>query len=272
MLLVMSDRSEPPTDDPWDPARYERFRVERERPVQDLLAMTRPAPGGRVVDLGCGTGRYLTALAERTGAETLVGLDSSPRMLAEARAGLDPAATGTTIELVEGDLRQLSGSWDVIFSNAAIQWLGDHPGLLDHLAGRLAPGGQLAVQLPANFDHPSHRIADDVGRQFGLEPLARDIGALSPARYAELLWDVGLREVDLVLRVYGNPMERTEDVIAWVSGTLLTSFEKRLDAEAFTEFRAEYRTQLLDALGDPSGQRPYFYAFPRILFTARRPT
>lgn len=255
-------------DDSWDPARYERFRAERERPVQDLMTMIHATPGGRVVDLGCGTGRYLPALRDRTGAAVVIGVDSSARMLDEARAALDD---DPAIEVIEGDLRDLDGTWDLIFSNAAIQWVDDHPGLLDHLAGCLTAGGRLAVQLPANFDHPSHRIADEVGRDFGLEPLDRHIGALSPARYAELLWAAGLRDVDAQLRVYGNEMERTEDVIAWVSGTLLTRFEKRLDTETFGRFRTEYRRRLLDALGDPDGGRPYFYAFSRILFTARRP-
>lgn len=234
--------------------------------------MVRPAPGGRVVDLGCGTGRYLPALWDRTGAASLVGLDTSARMLDVARTALADGPSDRAIELVEGDLRDLTGTWDVVFSNAAIQWLDDHPALIAHLADHLAPEGQLVVQLPANFDHPSHRIADEVGQRFGLQPLARDIGALSPARYAELLWAAGLRDVDVVERVYGNPMDRTEDVIAWVSGTLLTSFERRLEPERFTEFRIEYRRLLLDALGDPSGEQPYFYPFPRILFTARRPT
>ena len=255
-------------DDRWDPDRYERFRADRERPVTDLLALVEPRPGGRAADLGCGTGRYTALLADHVGAAETVGIDSSSRMLAGSEAFVRPG-----VRFLEGDLRDLDavgGAWDVLFANASLQWLPDHEDLLDGLVRRLAPGGQLAFQVPANFGHPSHTVADEVGRRFGLEPLDRAIGALTPARYAEVLWASGLRELDVSLRIYGVEMDRTDEVIDWVSGTLLTRFEARLDADDYERFRATYRHQLLDALGDPDGDRPYFYAFPRILCRGRR--
>lgn len=252
-----------PEDDTWDATRYDRFRAQRERPALDLLAGLDPAPGGRVADLGCGSGRYTVLLHERTGADETLGIDSSRSMLDEA-----PSTSGVRFAL--GDLRDLEGTFDVLFANASLQWLPDHPTLLPRLAEHLRPGGQLAVQVPANFDHASHTVADEIGRRFGLEPLRRAIGALTPAGYAEVLHACGLRYQEVVLRIYGHEMARTDEVIAWVSGTLLTRFERQLDADAFAAFRDEYRRTLLDRLGDPSGERPYFYAFPRILFWARR--
>ena len=246
--------------DTWDAERYDRFREQRRRPALDLLDRIPHTPGGRVADLGCGDGWCTPLLHERTAAAETLGIDSSSRMLERARGR---AAAG--ISFVEGDLTALDGSWDVLFANASLQWLPDHRRLLPELIGRLRPGGTIAFQVPANFGHPSHTVADEVGRAFGLEPLDRHIGSLDAAAYAEVLHAAGIAEPDVVLRVYGHPMDRTEQVIDWVSGTLLTSFERRLDAEAFAEFRQRYRTTLLERLGDPSGQRPYFYAFPRIL-------
>lgn len=86
-----------------------------------------------------------------------------------------------------GDLAELDGTWDVLFANASLQWVPDHEALLPALVDRLRPGGTLAFQVPANFDHPSHTVADEVGRRFGLEPLDRSIRALAPGRYAEVL-------------------------------------------------------------------------------------
>ena len=256
-------------DDRWDPERYERFRTERERPVDDLLALVRPVPGGRVVDLGCGTGRITARLHQRTGARQTVGIDSSARMLAEA-----DSLAGDGLRFAHGDLREVDGpegGWDVVFANASLQWVPDHEVLLPGLVSGLAPGGQLAFQVPANFDHPSHTIADEVGATFGLAPLDRAIGVLTPARYAEILWSCGLRDLDVTMRIYGVAMDRADGVIDWVSGTLLTRFEAALDDETFEAFRQQYRTRLLDALGDPTGERPYYYAFPRILCWGRRP-
>lgn len=264
MVLVMQ------LTDAWDPDRYERFRAERDRPVHDLLALLTPidaeGPGGRAVDLGCGTGRHTPLLHRRVRATTTVGIDASERML----AGSNDHA-GPDITFRHGDIADLDGEWDVLFANASLHWLPDHAALLPRLVDHLRPGGQLAFQVPANFDHPSHTVADRVGREFGLDPLGRAAGSTTPARYAEILWDAGLRDLDVGLRIYGVEMDRTDDVIEWVSGSLLTRFEADLSPDDFAAFRVEYRQRLLDELGDPRGDQPYFYAFPRILCAGRRP-
>jgi trans-aconitate 2-methyltransferase len=246
--------------DPWDADRYDRYAAQRRRPALDLLERVPRVPGGRVADLGCGDGWCTPLLHERTEAAETLGIDSSGRMLAGAAAHAVPG-----VRFEQGDLAALEGEWDVLFANAALQWLPDHRALLPALVDHLRPGGTLAFQVPANFGHPSHTVADEVGRRFGLDPLAREIGALDAPTYAEVLHAAGIDEPDVVLRVYGHRMARTDEVVDWVAGTLLTSFERRLDAAAFAAFRLEYRTALLDRLGDPTGARPYYYAFPRIL-------
>src|SRR4029453_917319 len=149
--------------DTWDPEQYERFAAERSAPFWDLLSLVRPVPGGRVVDLGCGNGELPAALHRgREAAETL-GLDSSPAML-ERAAALEGG--GLRFEL--GDIAGFDqGAWDVVFSNAALHWLPDHAGLFGRLVTGLNPGGQLAVQMPANHDHPSPVVAAQVA---GTEP------------------------------------------------------------------------------------------------------
>lgn len=255
-------------DDTWSPDTYDRFRAARERPVTDLLALVRPMAGSRAVDLGCGTGRYTLDLHRHIGASTTTGVDSSARMLAEA-----DAFAGDGVTFVEADLADLDQPWwdspDVVFSNAAFQWVPDHVDLLPRIVERLAPNGQLAFQVPSNYDQPSHVVADAVGRDFGLEPLDRTATVATPARYAEILWDAGLRDIDVSMRIYGLEMERTDQVIDWVSGTLLTSFERRLSADDFADFRSEYKRRLLDELGDPAGTSPFYFAFPRILAAGR---
>lgn len=252
--------------DTWDPGRYERFRTERDRPVDDLLGLLAPAAGGRAADLGCGTGRHTAMLHQRIGAAETVGIDTSERMLADSEEHRRPGVT-----FRRADIGDLDGDWDVLFANASLHWLPDHDTLLPRLIGHLRPGGQLAFQVPANFAHPSHTVADRVGQDFGLEPLDRAAGSTSPQHYAEILWSAGLRDFDVTLRIYGIEMARTDDVIEWVSGSLLTRFEAALAPDRFSEFRDEYRRRLLDELGDPTGDRPYFYAFPRILCAGRRP-
>lgn len=174
----------------WDPERYERFRAERAQPFRDLLALVEPRPGLSVIDLGCGTGEAPLELHRALAAGATLGLDSSPQMLAKA-----PAAAGLRFEL--GDLAQAAGQFDLVFSNAALHWLPDHPVLLPRLAAMVRPGGQLAVQVPRNEEHASHQTALAVAREpafaRALRGYERHSPVLSTAAYAGLLQELGLR-------------------------------------------------------------------------------
>jgi trans-aconitate 2-methyltransferase len=254
--------------DTWSPEQYARFAAERAQPFHDLLDLVRPVPGGRVVDLGCGSGELTAELHRRLRAGQTLGLDSSPAMLQRASA---LAGDGLRFEL--GDIAEFAGGgWDVVFSNAALQWLPDHEALFGRLVGALAGGGQLAVQMPANFDHPSHVVAGELA---GEEPFRSELGGwrgLAPIRepewYALLLDRLGLTEQHVRLQVYLHHLTAREEVVEWVRGTLLTAHAKRLPAELFERFLDRYRERLLPQLDDG---RPYRYPFKRVLLWARRP-
>ena len=252
----------PPADtDAWDPGQYTRFRAERDQPFLDLLSLVEPVEAPVVVDLGCGDGR-LTALAhERLGAASTLGIDSSPAMLAEA-----PTADGLTFEL--GDIGAWTGEADVIVANAALQWVPDHPAVLRQWRASLHPGGQLAVQVPSNADHPSHLVAAEVAEELGvpIEPDPVQQNVLLPEAYAQLLVDLGAERPHVRLQVYVHPMGSSADVVEWVKGTTLTRVKRVTDDAGYERFLDRYRTRLLDTIGDRS---PYTYLFKRVLFCAR---
>jgi trans-aconitate 2-methyltransferase len=251
--------------DTWDPSIYEQFKAERDEPFHDLLAMVEPVPGGRVVDLGCGTGELTALLHTHTGADETLGIDTSGAMLQRSA----PHA-GDGVRFARGDLADLAtdGSWDVVFANASLQWVNDHPSLIARLHAALRPRGQLAVQMPANFDHPSHVLADAIGVDFGMQPLRRFEAVLAPDKYALLLDRVGFVDPRVLLRVYVHHLPTTASVIEWVSGSLLTRYRRDL-GDRYDDFLGRYRRELLTALGDPDGTAPYTLAFPRILISAR---
>ena len=251
--------------DAWNPAQYERFKDQRAQPFFDLLALCGPIPGGRAVDLGCGTGELTALLHERIGAAETLGLDSSEAMLGKA-----PKMPGLRFE--RGDIADFSsGKFDLVFSNAALQWLPDHEALIARVATRVAPGGQLAVQVPANHDHPSHTVAHALAREApyrdALGGYVRESPVLAVEGYAELLDRLGFVEQHVRLQVYGHRLASRDEVVEWVRGTLLTDYAKRLAPEMFEQFLAAYRQRLVAALPDA---RPYFYPFKRTLFWARR--
>ena len=162
------------------------------------------------------------------------------------------------------------GAWDLVFSNAALHWVDDHQSLLPRLRDALAPGGQLAVQMPCNDDHPSHRVAAAVAGEAPFrEALAgwtRRSPVLAPEAYAHLLHRIGLREQVVQLRVYGHELASREEVIEWVKGSLLTAYEARLGG-LYPAFLSRYREQLLPLLEE---ERPYFYTYPRVFLWAQK--
>ena len=252
---------------PWNPEQYHRFRNERSQPFFDLLDLVEPCPGGRVIDLGCGTGELTKILHERTAAAETVGLDSSETMLAKAA---EHSGRGLRFEL--GPLEAFGGEFDVVFSNAALQWVNGHEALVPAIAGHVKPGGQLTFQVPANADHPSHLVAHRVARE---EPFAtalggysRDWPVLAPERYAEMLYQLGFEQQSVRLQVYGHVLDSSEGAIEWVKGTLLTDYQKRMTAELYEQYLARYREALLAEIGE---RAPYFYAFKRVLAWGRKP-
>jgi trans-aconitate 2-methyltransferase len=247
----------------WSPEQYERFRDERSQPFFDLLDLVAPIPGGRAIDLGCGTGELTRVMHERVGARSTVGLDNSETMLERAAQF---AGGGLRFKL--GTILRFAPrtQFDLIFSNAALQWVPDHERLLPRLAGALAPAGQLAVQVPANHDHPSHLLAHEVAAE---EPFRSAIGGYvrtvpvkEPEWYAAKLSALGFGRQSVRLQVYPHLLESAEGVVEWVKGTLLTDYRARMESEMYDAYLARYRERLLPVLG---GGRPYFYAFKRIL-------
>jgi trans-aconitate 2-methyltransferase len=258
--------------DGWNPDQYARFRAERSQPFFDLVGLLRARPGMRVVDLGCGTGELTAEMHRRLGARETIGVDSSPAMLAEA----GPFAGGG-VAFVEADLRDFAarpehaGGFDVVLSNAALQWVAEQAGVIERLTGLLAPEGQLAIQVPSNEDHPSHVVAREVA---GEEPFRAALGGhvrrfsnLPIEAYAALLDRFGYREQHVRLQVYVHHLSSRDDVVEWLRGSLLTDYQKRLAPDAFAAFLARYRSVLTERLEDA---RPFCYTFKRILLWGGR--
>ena len=248
--------------DAWDRAQYNRFAAERERPFWDLVAHLDSRGAASVVDLGCGDGRLTQALGRHLGASSVLGIDASASML-EGAAGHADARTRFAL----GDLatwRDEAGV-DVVVANASLQWVDDHAAVLARWVGSLRPGGQLAVQVPANGDHPSHLVSGELAAQILGEDDHVAVNVLAPEAYAEILAALA-PTVDVTLRVYLHELASSEELVEWMKGTALTRFREKLSAEDYDELVAEYRARLLERVGR---RAPYLFTFKRILMYAR---
>lgn len=255
------------TRDVWNPARYERFSQERSQPFFDLMALVSPVAGLRVLDLGCGTGALTRRLHDQLRPMETLGVDRSAAMLERCAEQVTDG-----LSFMEGSLEsvELDGRFDLVFSNAALHWVEDHPALLRRLTGLLGPGGQLAVQVPANHEHVSQTVA---ARVAGTEPFAaaldgyvRHSPVLTAVEYSEQLHALGFVEQHVGTRVYAHELPDREAMVEWVRGTTLTDYERRMPADLHERFMAEYREELAKDVPDAT---PFFFPFQRTLLWGR---
>jgi trans-aconitate 2-methyltransferase len=254
----------------WDPQQYAQFWDQRRRPALDLVARLAPAePPVHILDLGCGPGTVTTLLADRWPDAEIIGIDTSPEMLADARELL-PDVTWR-----EGDLTTFEPdpAPDLLFTNAALHWVPDHETLIPRLFGHLAPGGTLAIQVPDKWDQPSHTIAFEIAAQGRWREALRDAidphPLLSPGRYLELLLPVAA-DVDLWTTTYHHVLEGPDPVVEWFLGSFLRAFVSRLDEADGQDFVAQYAAAMAEAYPARSDGRTVM-PFQRLFLIARAP-
>ena len=229
----------------WNPDTYLQFAGPRTRPAAELLARVPGEKPARVMDLGCGPGNSTALLAARWPGAALEGLDSSEAMLAEARA------SGVVANWVLADLAQWQppAAYDVIYSNATLQWLPDHASLLPRLMGFVSQGGVLAFQVPVNLEAPSHAlmrvVASEPRWKARLEGV-REIHGSTAEGCSEIL-KPHAATLDIWTTEYLQVLEGEEAVYRWVSGTGLRPFVQALDGEDQAAFIAAYKARLNQA-------------------------
>jgi trans-aconitate 2-methyltransferase len=229
------------------------------------------AAPARVADLGCGSGELTATLAARWPGAAIEALDSSPQMIAAARAHEIPGRLAFRV----GDVTawKPDGPVDLIVSNAVLQWVPEHSGLLLRWADALAPGGRLAFQVPGNFGAPSHVLLRELARsdrwRAELGRLQRDAPVLDPTGYLDLLTRHGCA-VDAWETTYAQVLHGDDPVLEWVKGTALRPVLSALDPDESAEFLTAYRDRLRRAY--PAAPYGTVFPFRRIFVIATRNT
>jgi len=245
----------------WDPEQYVRFADERNRAYFDLTARIEAAAPRHVVDLGCGPGTLTGTLAARWPQAFIEGIDSSPEMIAAAQH-----VGGVAFSV--GDIAQWqpADDVDVIVSNAALQWVPEHPQALARWSAALPSGGWLAVQVPGNFDSPSHASMHELVESPRWAPQLREVMRLGdfvgpPESYAAVLLEAGLR-ADVWETTYLHVLQGQDPVLEWLRGTGLRPLLAELSPADAEEFSAELSEVLRRAY--PRGPHGTVFPFRRI--------
>jgi trans-aconitate 2-methyltransferase len=244
-----------------------QFDDERTRAARDLLARVPLEAARKIADVGCGPGNSTELLVARYPAAEILGVDSSPAMIAQARKILP------RVRFIEADAStwQPASDTDLVFGNAVYHWIPDHVSVFSRLLNIVRPGAVLAVQMPDNFDEPTHRLMREVATDGpwarSLVDAARAPLAAVPEYYNALRSQVSHLEIWHV--IYNHSLESPDAVVDWVSGTGLRPFIEPLSPNERVEFLRRYRARIADAY-PPMMDGRVLLRFPRLFIIAVR--
>lgn len=251
----------------WSSEQYLKFEGQRTQPSIDLAGRISLEGVERALDVGCGPGNSSNVLAGRFPQAKVLGIDSSPDMIASARESYP----GIEFRLCDAgsELGTLEGGFDVVFSNACIQWIPDHKTLLRNMMALLRPGGVLAVQIPMNQKEPIHRIIGELVTSAVWKdafPNPRVFYTLPQGYYFDLLAKLSA-SFTLWETTYYHVMDSHEAILEWYRGTGLRPYltmlpearRKDFEQAVLTQVRAQYPLQ---------ETKQVIFRFPRFFFTA----
>ncbi len=253
----------------WSSAQYLKFRSERTQPAIDLANRIERPNAKDILDIGCGPGNSTACLKEKFPCANILGIDSSPDMIEAARINL-PEAEFRLCD-AGSELSSLGKKFDVVFSNACIQWIPDHRSLLPEMFGILNDGGVLAVQVPENYDEPIHKIITETAESPHWRDIlgqVRSFHTLTPDEYYELISEL-TPYFFMWETVYFHRMKRHEDIMEWYRATGLKPYLDVLDEDNRKSFEEEILLKIRKAypvLKDGE----IIFRFPRLFFIAAK--
>lgn len=247
----------------WNPSLYLKFADERTRPAAELTARIVQQPVKLAVDLGCGPGNSTALLRAAWPEARIIGVDNSAAMLAQAAKALPDC------EFITADIEdwQPSEPADVIYANASLQWLTEHQTLFPRLVRQLANSGMLAVQMPDNWQEPSHTLMRQVAEELGFPESGRQ-PLPSVQQYYDMLTNSGC-EVDIWRTTYYHSLESHQAIVDWLQATGLRPYLQDLDEAEKNVFLERYLT-LLQQHYPLQCNGKVLLLFPRLFIVARR--
>ena len=253
---------------PWNPEIYNKFKNIRYQPFYDLAEFIEPVNGMKAIDLGCGTGEQTAILADKFKEADFLGVDSSAEMLEKSktlatdRLHFRKATTEET--LASGE------KWDLIFSNAALQWSNDHATLFPELIQLLNSKGQFAVQMPVQPENKLNvilaELVDEEPFKSYLKDYKRDSPVLSIDEYAQILFDGGLEDLQILQKVYPIIANDHETLYNFISGSALIPYIEGLEGEQKALFITTYKERIAEYFP----KLPAIYSFKRLLLYGRK--
>ena len=257
------------SDKDWSAAQYDKFTKERKLPAVEL-AYAVSCGGAEIrsaIDIGCGSGFSTGAVAKAFPNAEITGIDFSEDMLAAAKKKY-PDIDFSRMS-VPDELEMLGRKYDLVFSNACIQWIPDHRTLIPRLFSLLNDGGVLAVQIPDQAAHPVHALIDRLAASDEWRekfPHVREHNNLTADEYYNVLESLS-GDFRLWETTYYHTMPSHESIVEWYKGTGLKPYLEQLGENDKNAFLCTFLDELRRIYPlTPSGN--IIFRFPRLFFTA----
>jgi len=253
---------------PWNPEVYNQFKYIRYQPFFDLMNLISSENLKKAIDIGCGTGEQSHILSEKFTDAEFLGIDSSAEMLAEANQFQNDKLNFRQMSVE--DLIKTNEKWDLIFSNAALQWSDDHEILFPKLISLLSEKGQFAVQMPIQAENVLNKIlfqlASEEPFRTQLDGWNRVSPVLSIDDYTQIMFEHGLKDLNISVKVYPIIADDAEKLYQFISGSALIPYVERFDEVSKENFISEYKKRI----GQHFKSFPAIYAFKRLLLYGKK--
>lgn len=253
----------------WNSDQYLMFKNERTQPAIDLVNRITVKKPKKIIDIGCGPGNSTKVLKDRFPNAYILGVDSSPNMIEKAKETQENIEF--TICDIEKDIATLPNDFDIVFSNACIQWISNHHKLLKNLMGLLKKDGILAIQMPMNYEEPIHRLIGEVTTNNKWKSKFNDPRFFYPLKqdeYFDLLDEIST-DFSVWETIYYHKLESHEAIMEWYRGTGLRPYLNVLSNKNRVEFENDVLNRVKDAYPFQKGSSIIF-RFPRLFFIARK--
>lgn len=253
----------------WSSKQYLKFESERTQAATDLVKRIELMNPKKIIDIGCGPGNSTMALAEHFSDADIIGVDSSPNMISAAK--LKYPNLKFDLCDVSKDVDKLEKNVDVVFSNACIQWISNHPKLLADLMTLLKPNGILAVQIPVNYEEPIHKIIEETA--FSKEWIdkietPRERNNLTESEYFDVLSNIS-KDFQIWKTTYFHRLKSHEDIMEWYRGTGLRPYLQQLNDKDKKIFEEQILNKVIS--GYPVQKNgEIIFRFPRLFFVATK--
>lgn len=253
----------------WNSEQYLKFKKERTQPSIDLVSRINIENPKRIIDIGCGPGNSTAELKKRYPNAYILGVDFSPNMIEKAKAD-NPELDFMLFDATK-DFDKLEGKFDIVFSNACIQWIPNHKKLLADMISILNKNGVMAVQIPYQFNQPMHKIINAVAlRAYWKEfiPFEKVFNILKEEDYFELLAEIS-SDFSMWHTTYFHRMPSQQSIIEWYRSTGLKPYLEVLSDDKKAEFEKDVFEEVKKAYPVQKNGEVIF-RFPRLFFTAEK--